>query len=237
MHQLDDTKGVVLLSGGMDSTTVLYHALKQDEVTLNAALSFDYGQRHSTELNYASRMASKHGIDHEIISLRDVTRFLKGSALTDDIEVPHGHYAEDNMRVTVVPNRNSMMLNIAAAVAIGTGAGRVYAAMHAGDHPVYPDCRPEFVSALQTTLRYATETTVEIWTPFIMWGKDKIVKHGHDLGVPFEETWSCYEGSNVHCGKCGTCVERAEAFHLAGVDDPTLYQDPDFWREATGTSI
>lgn len=231
MNRLDDNKSVVLLSGGMDSTTVFYLALRETKVY--AALSFDYGQRHATELNYASRAADKFGVEHQIVSLREVTRFLKGSALTDDIDVPHGHYAEENMSATVVPNRNSMMLNIAAAVAVGLESRRVYAAMHAGDHPVYPDCRPEFVSSLNNTLRYATDTDVEIWTPFINKGKDDIVTIGAELGVPFEETWSCYEGGNVHCGRCGTCVERAEAFSLAGVEDPTLYQDPDYWKEAT----
>lgn len=235
MRQLDPKKGVVLLSGGMDSTTAFYVAMQElDDLW---ALSFDYGQRHSTELNYAQRMARRHGVDHQVISLRDVTRFLKGSALTDDIDVPHGHYAEDNMRTTVVPNRNSMMLNIAAAIAVGQDAQSVWAAMHAGDHPVYPDCRPEFVTALNKTLKLATETNVFVSTPFIHIMKDEIVSIGAELGVPYEETWSCYEGGNVHCGRCGTCVERAEAFHIAGVEDPTLYEDAEFWKEATGVSL
>lgn len=234
---MDPDKSVVLLSGGMDSTTVLYEALNA-EVGRNvvAALSFDYGQRHATELNYAFRTADRLNVDHQVISLRDVTRFLKGSSLTDDIEVPEGHYAEDNMRLTIVPNRNSMMLNIAAGVAIGLGAQNVWAAMHAGDHPVYPDCRPEFIHSLNDTLRLATETDVSIVTPYILVGKDKIVLRGSELGVPFEETWSCYEGGNIHCGRCGTCVERAEAFSLADVPDPTLYTDPDFWKQAVGIS-
>ena len=233
MNQLDPDSSVVLLSGGMDSTTLFYEAMVEHNVV--AALSFDYGQRHVTELGYAERTAAKFNVEHQVISLRDVTKFLTGSALTDPgVEVPHGHYAEDNMRVTVVPNRNMMMLSIAAAIAIGLNAESVWAAMHAGDHPVYPDCRPGFISQLNTTLRFATETTVKVWTPYINIGKDEIVRIGARLGVPYEETWSCYEGGNVHCGRCGTCVERAEAFHLAGVSDPTLYQDPDYWKSAVG---
>lgn len=232
MNQLDPDKSVVLLSGGMDSTTLFYEAKEQSEVV--QALSFDYGQRHAVELNYATRTANKFRIPHQIISLRDVTQFLKGSSLTDDVEVPHGHYAEDNMRITVVPNRNMMMLSIAAGVAIGLEAQRVWAAMHAGDHPVYPDCRPEFIQEMNVALRLATETNILVFTPYINVPKDEIVRIGHLLNVPYEETWSCYEGGNVHCGRCGTCVERAEAFYLAGVADPTLYRDPDFWKEAVG---
>lgn len=231
MRQLDKDSSIVLLSGGMDSTTVLYHAIA-DGRDPKLALSFYYGQRHANELQYARKIAAGVEVRHSIISLSDITEFLKGSALTDDVDVPHGHYAEDNMRMTIVPNRNSMMLNIAAAIAIGMGIRFVYAAMHAGDHPVYPDCRPEFIRSLTETLRIATETDVEVLTPFIFSTKAEIVRRGYELCVPFERTWSCYQGGNVHCGRCGTCVERAEAFALAGVEDPTLYDDPNFWKEA-----
>lgn len=224
-------KSVVLVSGGMDSTTVLYHARTMTNVI--QALSFDYGQRHKIELEYARRTCEQLMIPWSLIRLPELTQFLKGSALSDPtVEVPEGHYAEDNMKLTIVPNRNMVMLSQAVAVAIGLGADMVYAAMHAGDHPVYPDCRPEFISAFNAAVRVATETHVWVNTPFIMSSKADIANAGFELGVPFEQTWSCYKGGTVHCGKCGTCVERQEAFSIAGVPDHTLYEDPDFWKEA-----
>ena len=225
------TKTLVVISGGMDSATALYKAMDETEVI--QTLSFDYGQRHVTELSYAGRMAGKLNLPHAIIDLRSIGQFLKGSALSDEtVAVPEGHYAEETMKLTIVPNRNTIMLSQAVGAAIGLGADEVWAGMHAGDHPVYPDCRPEFVNALNDLIAIATETLVQVMTPFISIEKSEIAKIGHELGVPYEETWSCYKGGNVHCGRCSTCVERAEAFHIASVPDPTLYEDPDFWKQA-----
>lgn len=224
---------VCLVSGGLDSTTLLYEAHKETKVV--QALSFDYGQRHRTELEYAEMNCSSLGIPWRLVGLNDISDMLAGSALTDNIDVPEGHYAADNMALTIVPNRNSIMLNIAVGVAIGLEADEVRAAMHAGDHPVYPDCRPVFVQALNELVRIATETDVIVNTPFIGISKADIVTRGLKAGVPFENTWSCYKGGQIHCGKCGTCVERAEAFDLAGVPDPTHYEDPDFWRVAVAS--
>ncbi len=152
-----------------------------------------------------------------------------GSALTDDVDVPHGHYAAENMAVTVVPNRNAIMLSIAYGVAVARGARIVAAAVHAGDHYVYPDCRPGFVEAFDRMQREAVEgfgdPSLCLYAPFVHKTKAEIVEIGAALGVPYEDTWSCYEGGEVHCGLCGTCNERKEAFRLAGVPDPTEYRE------------
>lgn len=226
-------RSIVLLSGGLDSTTVLALAREQTEVVM--ALSFDYGQRHKRELEFAAIQAYHYDLPHKVINLQSVTELFKGSALTDQaVDVPQGHYAKETMAATIVPNRNSIMLNIAVGVAIGQDATLVYAAMHAGDHPVYPDCRPAFIDQLNKLIDVATETNVTVAAPFIYMPKDKIVKLGSELGVRYEATWSCYEGGEIHCGRCGTCVERAEAFYLAGVKDPTVYADNNFWKEEVG---
>jgi 7-cyano-7-deazaguanine synthase len=219
----------------MDSTTAFYKAFEETDLVM--ALSFNYGQRHKRELTYARMTAEAHDVPYYIVDIRSIGMLLKGSALSDpDVEVPHGHYAADNMAITIVPNRNMIMLSQAVGAAIGAEANEVWAAMHAGDHPIYPDCRPEFITAMNETIEIATESNVQIVAPFIDIEKDQIARIGHELNVDWLQTWSCYEGANTHCGRCGTCVERAEAFYLAAIPDPTLYQDPDFWKEATGVS-
>lgn len=231
MSQLADS--VVLLSGGMDSTTAFYKALGETNVL--TTLSFDYGQRHKTELEYAKRLSEDQSVPNVVIDITSIGKLLQGSALSDpSVEVPDGHYAEETMKQTIVPNRNMIMLSQAVGAAIGIGATEVWAAMHAGDHFIYPDCRPEFINHMNVLVPIATETKTVIVAPFINIMKDEIVRIGGSsgLGVPYEQTWSCYKGGNVHCGRCGTCVERQEAFHLANENDPTLYQDPDYWREA-----
>jgi 7-cyano-7-deazaguanine synthase len=210
---------VALLSGGLDSTTLAYK-LAHEGMALRA-VSFDYGQRHRRELDAARDIAGRLGIPHTVVRLE---LDLPGSALTDPVvPVPEGHYADESMRATVVPNRNAMMLSIAFAVAIAHRADKVAYAAHAGDHPVYPDCRPAFVSAFQAMQRVASDWQPDLHTPFIYKTKADIVHIGAELGVPFEATWSCYGGGEVHCGRCGTDVERREAFELAGIEDPTEY--------------
>jgi 7-cyano-7-deazaguanine synthase len=225
---------VVIASGGLDSTVLAYSMSRwvEDPWGLHM-LSFDYGQRHRRELEFAERTSERLGARWDLIDLRSVTPFLKGSSLTDEVAVPHGHYAEENMKATIVPNRNAMMLSVAVAVAVGDGARIVGFAAHAGDHPVYPDCRPEFVRAFALMESLAIgDSEFEIVSPYINMTKADIVHDGHSMGVPFQLTWSCYEGGEVHCGRCGTCVERKEAFRLAKVIDPTVYADASFMVEA-----
>ena len=210
----------------MDSVTLAY-LLASEGYALHL-LAFDYGQRHKRELEYARLCAETLGADFDVVDIRGVGRLLSGSALTDDVEVPHGHYAAENMAVTVVPNRNAIMLSIAYGAAVSEEAALVAAAMHTGDHYVYPDCRPEFTEAFAAMQEKAVEgfghEDLTLYTPFIDGGKAAIVEVGARLGVPYEQTWSCYEGGEVHCGLCGTCNERKEAFELAGVPDPTEYR-------------
>ena len=204
---------LVVCSGGLDSVT-LSHMVAVEQ-TLSHLISFDYGQRHNKELEYARRCAKRLGVTHDIVDISDIGRRLTGSALTDGDAVPEGHYAEDTMRLTVVPNRNAIMLTIAFGVAMARRAEAVAAAMHGGDHFIYPDCRAPFVDAFATMQRFALDGLAQIAfaTPFLRWSKADIVREGVRLGVPFSETWSCYKGGARHCGRCGTCVERREAKH------------------------
>jgi len=230
---------LTLLSGGLDSTTLLYKAI--DSVGHNNVwtVSFNYGQRHKFELTRASELAFMNHVQNDIVDLTSLGQLFKGSALSDpEVTVPHGHYAKESMVATIVPNRNSIMLNCAVGIAISYGADEVWAAMHAGDHAIYPDCRPEFVEKLNELvgLANAWENPVpKVVAPFIGIPKDAIITIGVKLNVPWEFTWSCYEGNPpIHCGRCGTCVERQEAFHLAGVPDPTHYADSEFWKNEVG---
>ena len=216
---------VTVLSGGMDSTVLAYLATGlYEQVDL---LSVDYGQRHRTELAFAARTAGHLGLRHDVIEL-PIGGILVGSALTDpSVEVPHGHYAADNMASTVVPNRNAILISVAYAAAVARGAEAVLVGVHAGDHFVYPDCRPGFVDALGEALKVGNEGygDVRLEAPFVHHSKTDIARLGERLGVDWTSTWSCYEGGDVHCGRCGTCVERREAFRDAGVADPTRYRD------------
>ncbi|HEY6414806.1 MAG TPA: 7-cyano-7-deazaguanine synthase QueC [Acidimicrobiales bacterium] len=231
---MDTRRVVAIVSGGMDSVTLAYH-LHDGGYELHL-VSFDYGQRHRRELTMAVRAALALDVEHSIVEL-PITGLIPTSALTSDTDVPEGHYAEDNMRITVVPNRNMTMLSVAGAIAVAEEAVFVATANHAGDHFIYPDCRPEFIQACSAALMvgnigFSAPGFEGIKAPFINISKASIVEIGHGLHVPWADTWSCYQGNEVHCGRCGTCVERAEAFSLAKVEDPTTYADPDFWRGA-----
>ena len=217
---------IAIVSGGLDSVTLAY-LLKSQGYELHL-LSFDYGQRHKKELDFARQCALDLGARHDIVDLSGFGRLIGGSALTDpDIAVPHGHYAAPNMAVTVVPNRNAIMLALAYGVAVAENANRVAIGVHGGDHFVYPDCRPDFLIQFEKMQFLAVggfgAPDLELEAPFVATDKTGIVREGARLGVPFDQTWSCYEGGALHCGKCGTCVERIEAFKLAGVPDPTVY--------------
>mgnify|MGYP006077320679 CR=1 FL=1 len=217
-------KTILVHSGGMDSTVLLYHLL--DAGVEVKALSIDYGQRHKKELVLAKSVCEKLGVEHRIADLTALTPLLAGSSLTsDDIEVPDGHYAEENMKVTVVPNRNMILLAVATGWAVSTKSDTVSYAAHSGDHAIYPDCREEFAAGMNSVMQLADWHVVKLDRPFVAMTKADVAKRGAELGVPFEETWSCYKGLDLHCGRCGTCVERREAFHLAGVIDPTPYAD------------
>ena len=226
-------KTLVVCSGGLDSVSLAHKvAAEQDLIGL---ISFDYGQRHRKELDYAALCAKRLGVPHQIIDMASIGRQLFGSALTDNVDVPDGHYAEETMKVTVVPNRNAIMLAIAFGIAAARKADAVAIAVHGGDHFIYPDCRPGFIDSFQVMQNYALDgyADVKLLAPFVNGSKADIVTEGARHATPFADTWSCYKGGARHCGRCGTCVERREAFHLAGVADPTDYEDPDFWVAAT----
>lgn len=225
-------KTIVICSGGLDSVSLAHSLSAKGE--LSRLVSFDYGQRHRKELDFAAACAVRLNVPHHIIDMRGIGASLTGSALTDDIDVPDGHYAEDSMKVTVVPNRNAIMLTIAYGIAAANGDTGVATAVHGGDHFIYPDCRPGFTEAFDKMQREALDgyANVSLVTPFVHRSKADIVTEGARVNTPFAETWSCYKGGEQQCGRCGTCVERREAFHLAGVTDPTVYADPDFWRKA-----
>jgi len=227
---------IVICSGGLDSVTLAHKTAA--ERSLAGLLSFDYGQRHVKEIESAAACARRLAVPHRVVDLRDVGAALSGSALTDDVEVPDGHYAEDMMKITIVPNRNAIMLAVAFGMAAAQKVEAVAAAVHGGDHFIYPDCRPGFIDAFQAMQDQALDgvAKVALWTPYVTGSKADIVTDGARLGVPFGETWSCYKGGARHCGRCGTCVERREAFHLAGVPDPTAYDDADFWRATVGVA-
>jgi len=214
---------VVVHSGGLDSSVLL--AKLHAEGASVESLSVHYGQRHSArELEMARRFCAEIGVAHTEVDLSGLGKVLPGSALTDEsVPVPHGHYADESMRSTVVPNRNMMLLAVAGARAVATGAKVVAYGAHAGDHAVYPDCRVEFMEAMQGALALCDYAPVRLYAPFAEMSKADIAKWGDDLGAPMNLTWSCYEGGALHCGKCGTCFERIEAFMLAGVPDPTEY--------------
>ncbi len=225
-------KTIVICSGGLDSVTLAYKVAAEYE--LIGLISYDYGQRHKKELDFAAKAAEALGVPHDIIDIENIGKALNGSALTDDIDVPDGHYAEESMKITVVPNRNAIMLTIAYGIGASRGADAIATAVHGGDHFIYPDCRPEFIAAFETMQNHALEGVAEmqLYTPFLNKTKADIAAEGARLNAPFADTWSCYKGGDVHCGRCGTCVERIEAFDVAGVNDPTAYADPDFWKNA-----
>lgn len=215
---------VHVMSGGLDSAVLLYHL--QDLGLKVEALTFDYGQRHGDrEIVAAQDICRLRDVPHQVISLKGITSLIATSSLTNpNIPVPLGHYESETMRQTVVPNRNMIMASIAAGRAAAVKADYISLAVHAGDHAVYADCRERFILALNMAVNLATEG-VSVLAPFVALRKADIVRRGDALGVPFLMTYSCYKGGDRHCGECGTCTERREAFKLAGVKDLTVYED------------
>ncbi|MFA7343397.1 MAG: 7-cyano-7-deazaguanine synthase QueC [Terrimicrobiaceae bacterium] len=219
-------KTVVLLSGGMDSVTALHHAREKHEVV--AAISFHYGSKHNgREIPFAKWHAGHLGIPHLVVRLPFIGGQFESCLLEKGGEIPKGHYEEQSMKKTVVPFRNGIMLSIAGGFAESREAGGLVIAAHAGDHAIYPDCREDFMRAMGDALRLGTYAEVDLIRPFISMTKADIARRGQELGVDFSKTWSCYVGGETHCGACGTCVERREAFLLAGVPDPTVYMSAD----------
>ena len=225
-------KTIVVCSGGLDSVSLACKVAA--EADLLRLVTFDYGQRRAKEIGFARACGKRLGVPCDIVDISAVGKLLSGSALTDDVDVPDGHYAEGSMKLTIVPNRNAIMLTIAFGIAAAQGADAVATAVHGGDHFIYPDCRPEFVDAFEAMQKQALDgyADIRLYTPFVNIPKSAIVTEGARHNTPYAETWSCYKGGENHCGRCGTCVERREAFHLAGIPDPTVYDDPDFWRSA-----
>jgi len=217
-------KVVAIFSGGMDSTTMLYQLLEQGHEV--KAIGFDYGQRHRVELDAAREIAAERAVPYQRIDLSSLAPIIAGqsSQVNLEIEVPDGHYTEESMKATVVPNRNMIMLSVAVAHAISIDFDAVSYGAHAGDHTIYPDCRLEFVEAMRTVIGLCDWKSIALLTPFIAASKSDIAAMGAKLQVPFAKTWSCYKGGTIHCGTCGTCVERREAFAVAGLKDPTSYQ-------------
>jgi len=215
-------KVVVIFSGGMDSFTVLNLAVKQGLEVF--ALSFDYGQRHKKELDYAARACQGLGVQHKIVDISAINQLIGGSSLTSDIDVAEGHYEEDSMKSTVVPNRNMILLSMAVGYAVSIGANKVYYGAHSGDHAIYPDCRPEFVHKMNDVCAIANYDAVEIVTPYLEVSKTAILTAGLEMDLDYNLTWTCYNGREKACGKCGACQERLEAFTGNGVSDPLEYE-------------
>lgn len=230
---------VVVLSGGMDSTTLAYDLAKSDSFALVGAVSINYGQRHAHELLCAATTCDRLGIPHWIVDLTDFGKIVgSASALTGATPVPEGHYAEASMKATVVPNRNMVLLSIAAGIAVANKATLVAYGAHMGDHAIYPDCRPEFAAALNTALALADYVPATLHRPYIDIDKAEIVRRGIALGVDYKQTWTCYKGVQsflrpLACGRCGTCVERLEAFDAAGAVDPLDYDDRSYYKTVT----
>lgn len=212
---------VLILSGGMDSVTMLYDY--QERIAV--AISFDYGSNHNAkEIPFAQLHCRRLGIEHLVIPLEFIHRYFDSSLLQGAEAIPEGHYAADNMKSTVVPFRNAIMLSVAVGLAESRHLNYVMMANHGGDHTIYPDCRPEFVKAFSDAAVAGTYEKVEVWAPYTTLTKVDIAKRGKELGIDYSETWSCYKGGDVHCGRCGTCVERKEALEQAGIADHTAYE-------------
>jgi 7-cyano-7-deazaguanine synthase len=215
-------KVVVLCSGGMDSVACLYETARNHEAV--HSLSFHYGSKHNDrEIPFARLHSEKLGIPHSVVRLDFIAEQFESALLAKGGEIPKGHYEEQSMKQTVVPFRNGIMLSIAAGFAESKGADALAIAAHSGDHAIYPDCREGFMAAIADAIRLGTYAGIEVLRPFIAMDKSRIAARGAELGVDFSQTWSCYVGGQTHCGECGTCVERREAFLLAGLPDPTRY--------------
>ena len=219
---MNDRHGLIVLSGGMDSVTLLYEF--QRDIAL--AVSFDYGSKHNArEIPFARLHCERLGIEHLVIPLSFIGQYFHSALLVSGGTIPKGRYDEENMASTVVPFRNGIMLSIAAGLAESRGLRRVYIANHFGDHAIYPDCRSSFIRPMHEAIYEGTGNHVAIAAPYTDLTKAEIAAHGKSLGIDYAETWSCYEGDSLQCGTCGTCIERREAMQVAGIIDPTPYKE------------
>lgn len=215
-------KAVVIYSGGMDSFTLLNRVLRAGKDV--HALSFDYGQKHKKELDYAASVCRSLQVPHKVVDITSINQLIATSALTADIDMPEGHYADDNMKQTVVPNRNMILLSLAVGYAVSLEASEVYYGAHGGDHAIYPDCRPLFVEKMNQVCAIANYQAVSIEVPYLHADKGEILADGLAMGLDYSQTWTCYNGREKACGKCGACQERLEAFETHGQSDPLAYE-------------
>lgn len=215
-------KSVIILSGGMDSVTLLYDKCKD----IALAITFDYGSNHAKkEIECARYHCKKIGVEHIVIPLTFIKDYFSSSLLNGAEAVPNGHYEDQNMKSTVVPFRNGIMLSIACGLAESRGLSNVMIANHAGDHAIYPDCRATFIESMSEAMSYGTYEHIKVIAPYTALSKGQIAEIGKNIGVDYSMTYSCYKGGERHCGKCGTCIERKEAMAYAGIDDPTEYEN------------
>ncbi len=220
MENNQNRTGLIVLSGGLDSTTLLYD--RQEEIAL--AVTFDYGSKHNAKEIPCARLHCKRlGIRHIVIELGFMNQYFRSDLLQSGGEIPMGSYNEENMQSTVVPFRNGIMLSIAAGLAESYGLNKLFIANHFGDHAIYPDCRAEFIDPMSRAILHGTSNEVTVEAPYTHISKTEIARRGKELGIDYSETWSCYCGGDIHCGTCSTCVERKEAIRDAGIDDPTSY--------------
>lgn len=213
-------KTICIISGGLDSTTLLYKLIEEGKEV--KAISFNYGQRHKKELEYATKTCAKLGVEHKVVDIQFLKELVSNSSLTGNEPVPHGHYEDESMKKTVVPNRNMIMASIAIGWAVNLDYDQVAIGVHAGDHQIYPDCRPLFIQALQNIASLANYKSINIYTPFLNIDKGDIVIQGKELNVDYLLAWTCYEGGEIPCDQCGACQERRFAFLKAGIKDPLL---------------
>lgn len=216
-----DKDSLLVLSGGMDSVTMLYKYV--DRIAL--AVTFSYGSNHNArEAACAAEVCRRLGVEHLLIPLEFMGKYYRSALLSGADAIPDGHYALENLKQTVVPFRNGVMLAVACGLAESRGLKNVMLANHGGDHAIYPDCRPEFINAMSAAMTAGTDTGVKVWAPFTDLTKAQIAAIGKELGVDYSLTYSCYRGGEKHCGTCATCIERREALREAGIDDPTVYE-------------
>lgn len=215
-------KVVVIYSGGMDSFTVLHKVIAQGYEPF--ALTFNYGQRHVKEVDVAKAVCQQLGIVHKVADISAMNELMAGSSLTSDIDVPQGHYEEESMKSTVVPNRNMILLSLAIGYAVSINATKVFYGAHSGDHAIYPDCRPEFVRKMNEVSQIANYEPIEVVSPYLNVSKIAILTDGLKMGLDYSQTWTCYNGREKACGKCGACQERLEAFASNGQTDPLSYE-------------
>lgn len=223
---MDSGKKLVILSGGMDSSTVLAWVLQKVDGANVETVTFNYGSKHNAQENKAAQNIAKHyGVKNTLIKLDFMRDHFKSNLLKNGGDIPDGHYADQSMKKTVVPFRNGILMAIAAGFAESIEADEIYLGNHTGDHAIYPDCRATFTQPMEEAIYNGTYRKIKAVFPFGEMNKTDLCRIGGELHVPYHLTYSCYKGSEIHCGTCGTCTERKEAFQDANVADPTLYRD------------